>query len=368
MATVLERDALYYPKIKIGSQRWLKSTLLCFPHVRRIVPGGYCPDDQKWIHPFLQTEGIGGLPLLINENPYGDASDIEQVRLAREILKNEEGFRRQFSREATELNQPSTARAYRIHFLKFNPDLRKCLLNLNLAWNDQSDWYTLHPHLGRAVMATIAIAVANEKGYDIITNDESLHRSVCTQRQDDVFAELTGTSRNGPVQSSPELVDELAHVFVSTYFDASKLTIEQIVILQKEGKDLRRFKDAIAPIAQTIPDISDHKERQRRLKESAAEINREWKKYKKSLPRFAADMIFDLPDTKLPTAASIVLGASALTYLPFNISAGLAFGLVTLAGFRIHRQFQEKTDSPYKYLSSVSRAGATLLVPTKQKG
>jgi hypothetical protein len=37
-AIALDRDALFYPHIHIDDVNWLKSTLFCFPTVRRIVP------------------------------------------------------------------------------------------------------------------------------------------------------------------------------------------------------------------------------------------------------------------------------------------------------------------------------------------
>lgn len=362
MTTVLERDALYYPNIEIQSANWLKSTLLCFPHVRRIVPGGYWPNDKRSIRPFCDTEGIGGLPLLINEYPNGDASDAEQARLATKIKKYSEKFVRHFSQDATRRKYPTNANQYRIYYLKIDYRLRECLLDLNLAWESEPEWYSLHPRLGRAVMATIAIAVANERGFDIVTNDDSVHRSVCTQRQSDVFDELSGFLSPEPPQASHEMVDELASVFMTTFFDVSKLSVDQIVELQRDGKDLRRFKDAILPIAQRIPDIPDLHERRRRLKQSAAEIIDEWKKYKKSLPRFAIEAIFDATEAKLPTAASTALGAA--TYLPFGVVVGIAVGFTSYAGCRMWQKFQKNINSPYQYLNRVHKAGATLHVPS----
>jgi hypothetical protein len=214
-------------------------------------------------------------------------------------------------------------------------------------------------------MATIAIAIANERGLDIVTSDDSAHRSVCTQKQADVFDELLGSARPAPPAVSPEGVDELAGVFVTTYFDVSKLTAQQIADLQKDGKDLRRFKDAILPIAQQIPDIPNPDERARRLRDAAGQVNSEWKKYKKSLPRFAADAIFDATEAKLPAGVSAILGAVA--FLPFGLVAGIAVGLTTYAGWRIWRKFQENINSPYQYLNRIHQAGATLIVPTAVK-
>jgi hypothetical protein len=366
-AIALDRDALYYPYIQIKSVNWLKSTLLCFPQVRRIVPGGYSPLDTPEIRSFCETKGARGA-LLADEMPYGGSCEIEQDRLADRIKSDSGMFRRHFSKKEAKRQYPTGWNQYRIFYLKIAGRLRNTLQEHGLAWktDDKSiEWYSLHPKLGRAVMATLAIAIANDKGLDIVTFDSSSHRSVCTQRQGDVFDELLGVSRPDPPGASGETVDELAAVFMTTYFDVSRLTAKQIATLQKDGHDLRRFKDAILPIAQSIPDIPNQAARERRLEDAAAEINNEWKRYKKSLPRFAADAIFDASEAKLPAGASAALGAAV--YLPFGLVAGLAVGFTAYAGWKMWRKFREDLDSPFQYLNRIHRAGATLVVPTTVK-
>jgi hypothetical protein len=365
----LDRDALYYPYIHIKSLNWLKSTLLCFPQVRRIVPGGYSPSDSKEIREFLTTEGARGM-LLADEHPYGGSCESEQARLAARIKDDLDTFKTRFSKSQAKRDYPKAWNDYRIYYLKINGVLRNALMDHGLAWKatpKSHEWYSLHPRLGRAVMSTIAIAIANDRGLDIVTFDEPAHRSICTQQQSDVFDELLGLMRHQPPQASHQVIDDLAAVFMTTYFDASKLTAPQIAHLQKDGKDLRRFKDAIRPIALQIPDIPNEGERRRRLKAAAAEINNEWKKYKKSLPQFALDAIFDATEAKLPAAVTAALGAGAVVWLPFGLTAGLAVGFTAYAGFRMWRKFKEASDSPYQYLNRIHLAGATLVAPTAVK-
>jgi hypothetical protein len=111
------------------------------------------------------------------------------------------------------------------------------------------------------------------------------------------------------------MVDELAAIYMTTYFDVSRLTVEQIANLQKDGQDLRRFRQAIVPIAESIPDIPDVQERRKRLVAAAKDINKEWQKYKKSLPRFAMDAILDITEAKFttPDIAREFLGISQLS-------------------------------------------------------
>ena len=140
MSTTLERDALYYPYIKVQSANWLKATLLCFPHVRRIVPGGYWPNDSEAIRLFTETEGIGCLPLLIDESPHGETIKAEQVRLAKKIRQNAGYLQQRFTKMVTLQKYPGTANHYRILHLKIDPTLRKTLLEFDLAWEDELGW------------------------------------------------------------------------------------------------------------------------------------------------------------------------------------------------------------------------------------
>lgn len=66
-----DRDALYYPYIRIHSQNWLKATLLCFPRVRRILPENFTPFDVPEVKAFtdLRLGPADPLPLLCGEIP-----------------------------------------------------------------------------------------------------------------------------------------------------------------------------------------------------------------------------------------------------------------------------------------------------------
>src|SRR5258708_18114780 len=62
--TFKERDALYYPYVHIRDVNWLKRTLLIFPHIVRMVPRNFTPDDKLEIRKFASLTGAGDQPLL----------------------------------------------------------------------------------------------------------------------------------------------------------------------------------------------------------------------------------------------------------------------------------------------------------------
>ena len=52
-----ERAALYYPYIHIRSENWLKSAILAFQKVNRIVPFLFTLADDEIIHPYSVLTG-----------------------------------------------------------------------------------------------------------------------------------------------------------------------------------------------------------------------------------------------------------------------------------------------------------------------
>src|SRR5262249_44343854 len=155
-----------------------------------------------------------------------------------------------------------------------------------------------------------------------------------------------------------ETVDELAAMVMTSCFDFRKLTAAQIGELARNGKDLRHFKTALMPLAETIPDILDSREREKRLKDGAAEVIEEWRKYKRSLPKFALDAIAESTEVKYPEfAGAIVAGGTGLALAS---GVGLAIGLLVWKGVGIWRKFKERTSNPYNYLTRIEKAGAAL--------
>jgi hypothetical protein len=164
-------------------------------------------------------------------------------------------------------------------------------------------WYALHPQLGETIMSIIAINIAVENGLDIVTSSGNIHHALASLDENEVFDTLIQQPKFpkplDEAHKTSEMTDELALMVMNTHFNLDQLSAEQIAELIKEGKDLRRFKDAIVPIAQRIPDIRDPEKRKNRIKEASEEVIEEWRKYKKSLPRFALDALMDVIKNKV---------------------------------------------------------------------
>jgi uncharacterized protein YjiS (DUF1127 family) len=214
-------------------------------------------------------------------------------------------------------------------------------------------------------MSTIATAIATEFGLDIVTDCTEVHHRVISC--DDIIERLLAEVAPAPLpRSVDDSVDDIAEVVITATFDVSRFSAQDIANLQRDGKDLRRFKDALLPIAQSVPVMADVAKRDERLREAAAQAISEWEKYRRSLPRFALDALTDATDVRLPDIASSVLSSSA-TAVELGLGAGIAVFLLTHAGFRIWRKYRESVASPYQYLNRIGKTHLSLFMPVHSR-
>jgi hypothetical protein len=367
----LDRDALYYPYIHITDVNWLKSTLLCFPNVRRMVPSGYTPNDSKEIREFCDVIGPRGAPLLTSVNLFSPRALEAEKRLLEALQANDTFVRSHYCRAKTFEEYGPSANQFLLHDEKigFSP-LHGYLVGTEeddaLAWHAAAPadrptrgaglWLATHPRLGSAILALKAIAIADEFGFDIVTDSSSVHHTVVRTTEEDIFNQLIGQPAAHQHPVPDDIADDLVEIVIATNFDVSKLSAKQISDLLSDGKDLRRFKDELIPLAATLRAIKDPGEREQRVKAAANEVAENWKKYRKSLPRFALDALVDAGEVKVPDVAlNLIAGGSA-----WHVAGGAGLGiiLVSYAGLKIWRKYKQESSSPYAYLNRISRAQA----------
>lgn len=371
-STALDRDALYYPYIHITDVNWLKSTLLCFPNVRRMVPSSYTPGDSDEVREFCEVIGPRGTPLLTSVNLFSPSALQAEITLLEKLQANDGFVRSHYSRASTRQQYGNSADQFLLHDEKigFSP-LHAYLVGSEgddaLAWHAAAPpdrpsrgdgmWLATHPALGSTILAVKAIAIADELGLDIVTDSSSVHHTVVTMKEEDIFDQLIGKPARQSNPTPDDGVDDLAEIVMATNFDLSKLSAKQIAELLSDGKDLRRFKSELFPLAASIPNIKDPKEREQRLKAAANEVVEKWGKYKKSLPRFALEALVDASEVKWPDVAnSLILGGSSA--LTIGSGIGLGIFLVSYAGLKIWRKYREASSSPYAYLNRIAKEQA----------
>jgi len=383
-----DRDALYYPFFHIQNLDWLKGALLCFPHVHRMIPYNVIPMDPQPLRDFCSTRGIRNEFLLQPADLMIPAVVDKQRLLLSKLEMNADVLVQRYSRKATEKAPPRDGLGpVHIHTGKIDNALTDFLRSVDLAWdctgrpwpqdiypqeitqtagakNDLQYWVSLHPWLGSAIMSTIAVAVAEEMGYDIVTDRPEVHRWVVSC--DDVVDMLVGGNRPESSEVTvDDAVDRIAQLVIVANFDVNKLTPERIADLQQDGCDLRRFKNALVPLAEAIPKMTNEGERDKRLKEAANETISEWHKYKRSLPRFALDAITEAAtNIKVPDLSTSIL-SSGVTYKELGLASGIAVFLMTYAGLGIWRKYRMNVASPYQFLNRIHKAHLSLALPVQ---
>jgi hypothetical protein len=381
MSAALDRNALYYPYIHIRDVNWLKATLLCFRQVRRMVPPDFHLNDSDELKKFrnLAIE-VGGerIPLLAEERTDTPAVYQAQRRLVENLKHYEDILDLRFSQTAATKEFSSEWDSFQIHARKM-PELMDYLQHrkVPLAWparkirsGEPHLWFAVHPELGEAIMSVLAIAIAENKSLDIVTSSGTVHHALATLNEEAIVNNLLrhgAKAPASPVDKDSELTDELAEIVLTTSFDFKSLSAEQILELIKDGKDLRQFKRGLAEIVSSIPDIPDPVERKRRLEEAASEVIASWEKYRKGLPYFAAEALVKAIDYKNPAVlTSIISGATSGILLASGIGLGVA--LLTFTGVSIWRGYKEKTSSPFRFLSQIRDAGASLTLKGSSRG
>jgi hypothetical protein len=365
----LDRDALYYPFIHITDVNWLKATLLSFPHVRRMVPGNYTPNDSRAVREFCEVMGPRKEPLLDSVNLFSPGAVRAEMNLLEKLQANDVFIRSRYSKKRTAQQYPNPADHFRMHDEKIIHFLYAHLTGGPeedaLAWRTAAPedrphrasggWFALHPDLGSAILSIIAIAIAKEFGLDIVTDSSSIHHTVVTRNEDEIFDELIGQPAPSHAPPTHDTLDDLSEIVITTNFDVTRLSASQIAELLADGKDLRRFKDALIPFVASIPPIEDPQEREKRLRAAAEEVIAEWGKYRKSLPKFALDAIFDVTELKWPDLAFATILGGGTTW-GIGAQAGLGITLVSYAGLKIWRKYKQVASSPYGYLNRVAKA------------
>jgi len=339
-----------------------------------MVPPDFYLNDSAELKPYraLAIEVRGEKRPLLTEERTDTAEVYQAQRRLVEALKNHEDILDQrFSNNATKKQFGSKYDAFQIHARKM-PELIAYLLNrkIPLAWkartirtNEPHKWFAMHPELGEAIMSVLAITIAENKGLDIVTSSGTVHHALATLDEEAIINNLlkhgVKPASTSSTEKDAELVDELAEIVMTTSFNLEGLKPEHILELIKEGKDLREFKKGLIPIVSSIPDIRDPKERKKRLTEAADEVIESWNKYRKGLPYFAAEALRDAINYKDPGVVTSIL-AGATSGVMFASGIGLGVALLTFSGVTIWRGYKEKTRSPFRYLSRIQSAGASL--------
>lgn len=352
--TALTRPALYYPFIHIRSEHWLKLTLLCFPKVVRMIPyGEYAPEDapeiQRYVEPTPRDR------LLDSRGTAAESAIVAQRRLLKDIKENEKFIAKTYARA-------QGGERYLIHDAKMEPGLRAYLLKKGLAWPDTDaaavghrSWLGLHPLLGTAIMSCIGLAIADQYGFDIVTDQTATHETVISSSQEQIFERLLGSAAP-PSPTQQATANELGQLVIGmTGLNLQAIQPADIIELQAEKQDFRNFRRLLLERATEIGNIPDARERRDRLQPVAEEIIQAWHDYRRALPKRIANVLFDVSNVKVPEVLTSAF-AHATTALVAGTTAGLVVGMLAYSGLRIYDDYKKRRESPHRWLSCIVSA------------
>ena len=382
----MSRKALYYPFIHIRDVDWLKATLLLFSQVRRMVPFRWDPEDGYEIRPFTAAH------LIERANLGSPRAQKAQRQLAKKLERDAEDpkFLARFGREATLLNRAPDGYGFQIHQGKLHPKLQKALRGSGLAWEplrpEPYDTYgqyaELHPRVGQAVMATLAIACAKADGLDIVGDrrSEGLHRCLLEKDADAVYETWLGRKRKDRMpEPSGATGRELFEFMIGVACDVRALDAKKLARMGEDREPIRHLMDRLGKRAKHIEVMDPGRERDEYFKDEVSGILNEWRRDRANMANywrtfFGADLLdsggsflekvaekaLSPPErfsgSSLTKKATGLVGGLAVGNL-VSAGAGLAVALLVNAGESYITVRKRARTSHYRYLSMMEKAG-----------
>lgn len=158
--------ALYYPHISIGSAAWLKSTLLLWDSVRRIVPAGARTEDDT------DVSRLAGAGLLQNTSPFEYRERAESLFFEKLDLPDGNGLALTdaLKGQLLESTHPFTDAEY-IHVGKVSDSVLCRMRAQGWAKPVHGGWLHFDHGIGRLYMCSLATAMAAELSAPLVTDE-----------------------------------------------------------------------------------------------------------------------------------------------------------------------------------------------------
>jgi hypothetical protein len=364
-----DQGALYYPYIRFRNKQWLKSTLLIFPKVFRMIPDRYHPNDPQEVRD-LEEKGLLDYADLTTSGVRRSLDTL--LRNIKRDIKSDPHFVTRFSKAASDRKKRKTGDkfGYQLHSYKASQLLGE-LKEFELAWEpdepDGEHYLEMHPYIGEGIMSTLAVACALDDGLDIVADEAALHDCVIRNAEDELYSKLIKRRRSDTPRtfSADRCTIEL---LVYQQFDLSKLTAENIVKLQEERQSLIRFRTQVTDVARSIRPMREEARFEKHLKEKVGEVISAWEKSKSKPGSFAKEIFVGsekpggdfLKKVAEQAAGSTLAGAMVgglTTGALLGAAAGLAVGLVIHASSSARSVVKREQDSPYRFLTLLEKSG-----------
>ncbi len=392
-------DALNYPYIRVRSLDWLKRTLLIFPHVVRMTPEFRAPAEDPQVSAFTGVES-DRYPLLRAAHLRSQHVHDAQLELVAELRswleQDRDGFRARYGQQAAGLSTASLIgenltlwerrlsphATFQIHAYKLLYELTAFLRQENLVWHPNievahgPDYLEMHPHLGEAVMATLAMACAENEGLQVVTEFPGLHGKLLgTPREKILTACLDGIKPTGATFGQ-----QIAEFLVYRRCNVDMLSAENIVALKDERAALADFRSKLEDLAKSLPPtIYSEKVLGEHLEDTINDMFKEWEKeqanighasrlffgegfgseFKKIAEKLAEAAM--KPETGLDAAKGALIGGITGHVLT-GVGAGFTIAVVFRGLESWGKARREAKTSPLRYLTRIKEQGVSFSI------
>jgi hypothetical protein len=208
--------------------------------------------------------------------------------------------------------------------------------------------------LGSAVMTTLGLSIAEQFGYDVVTNSNQDHETLISTTTNDIIDRLLGVKERPNALDQGAVANELGQLIITRTINLKAITIDDLKELHENSEDFRNFRQYLTSSATSIGPVADPEERYRSLKQHAAEIIEAWHTYQRRLPRKILDALIDVSDLQpSQLITSLTTGSATLTQL--GVDKGILVTLATYGAFRIYEGYREQRAHPLRYLSQIAK-------------
>lgn len=256
----MQRPGLYYPYIRIRDDDWLKTALLFWPAIWRLVP----PSDAL-THDSPTAQAFAEAGILVGKSARGLRRHLSRD-LVRAISSNAADLTAQFSIEQARRDWDGRSwgdnsddgrdpRLGWIHVSKLGDELPGVLAEYGLALIDPGydvgGWIGLHPVLAGAYMCALALHLGETAYLDPVTDQADLRVATLS---DNVFAALSlllGKHRTDPWTRAAGPSGADLYVMLALQCarpkDPAAVTAQQIIACRENlREELDAFRDYVA--------------------------------------------------------------------------------------------------------------------------
>lgn len=222
-------SVLYYPTIEIQSDKWLKTNILLWDHIYRIVPKGYTPKDSLNTKICIEKNKIRSI-VLEKDDLTQAANEFE------EFIKN-----LHFIPEGLENNSRD-----RLHRNKIDDRLYP-IIEKYAEYCDPEGFYLLDKGLARGYMFHLANTVATRRNIEIVTDNQDAWTAMTFFSENANFSKYFWDSENAKYFYTSLIFKDILPANIEN------INIEKIINFVSTHKDERnRFISVLSSIAKEI--------------------------------------------------------------------------------------------------------------------